>query len=150
MRYILIPLLLFFLTGCGWQPKKPEVSVGIESLRMLPSNGIVPRFEIGLHVVNTSPVDLHIKGVVYKLYLAGRKVLTGAAHDLPKIAAYSEADLKVTGSPDIFETIGFFKDLMTKTEESVDYEVDVAIDTGTLLPMLHTKKKGVLSLLSKR
>lgn len=148
MRFILplITLIVFF-TGCsGLNQKKPELSVGINSFNMIPGNSMVPRFEIGLHLVNTSPVDVDIKGIVYKIYLQDRQVLTGAANDLPKVPAYGEADIVVSGTPDLFETIGFFKDLMTEQKKDIDYVVDVAIDAGSFLPMIHTKKEGTLSL----
>ncbi len=144
---LLAAVMLLFLGGCsGLNTKKPELSVGINSFRMLPGDGMVPKFEIGLHIVNTSPVDVDIRGIVYKIYLQDRKIVTGAAHDMPKIAAYSETDVKVTGSPDIFETIGFFKDLMTERKEAIDYLVDVSIDAGSFIPTIHTKKEGKLSL----
>ena len=148
MRHLISFLtILFLLTGCsGLNRKNPELSVGINSFKMLPSQGVVPQFEIGLHIVNTGSVDVDIQGIVYKIYLQGRKIVTGAAHDIPKIAAYSEADVKVTGTPDIFETIGFFKDLMTEQKKDIEYVVDVAIDAGSFLPMIHTKKEGTLSL----
>ncbi|WP_300367237.1 LEA type 2 family protein [Hydrogenimonas sp.] len=146
-NFLLATVVLLFLGGCsGLNTKKPELSVGINSFNMIPTEGMVPKFEIGLHIVNTSPVDVEIKGIVYKIYLQDRKIVTGAAHNMPKIAAYSEADIKVTGSPDIFETIGFFKDLMTERKEAIDYVVDVSIDAGSFIPMIHTKKEGKLSL----
>jgi hypothetical protein len=139
--------LLAFLGGCsGLTPRKPELNVSVNSFEMVPGNGMVPRFRIGLHLVNTSPVDVKIEGVVYKVYLQGRKVLTGAAHDLPEVPAYGEADITVTGTPDLFESLGFFKDLMTERKESIEYVVDVGIDAGSFLPMIHTKKEGTLSL----
>ncbi|WP_201352173.1 LEA type 2 family protein [Hydrogenimonas urashimensis] len=151
VRLLSIATLLLFFTGCsGLNTKKPELSVGINSFTMVPGEGMVPRFEIGLHIVNTSSVDIDIKGIVYKIYLQKRKIVTGAAHDLPKIAAYSETDVKVTGTPDIFETIGFFKDLMSQKKEAIDYVVDVAIDAGSFIPMIHTKKEGQLSLAGRQ
>ena len=146
-RWMLLLTLLAWLTGCGGlSPQKPQLDVSIESFRMVPGESMAPRFEIGLRVVNTSAVDVHVKGVVYRVYLQGRKVLTGAAHDLPDIPAYSEKTITVTGAPDLFETLGFFKDLMTKPNGAVEYMVDVGIDAGTLIPIIHTKKEGVLSL----
>ena len=148
MRYLLSFLTLISLfTGCSQMNRaKPSLSVGINSFRMVPTQGVVPRFEIGLHVVNTGPADVDIRGVVYKVYLQNHKVLTGAANDLPEIPAYGERDILVKGTPDLFETIGFFKDMVSSNGGSVDYVVDVAIDAGSWMPMIHTKKEGRLSL----
>ncbi|WP_457596121.1 LEA type 2 family protein [Hydrogenimonas sp.] len=148
LRRLVIPFfMLLLLAGCsGLQPKKPELSVGIQSFALEPGDGVVPRFRIGLHIVNTSPVDVKVKGIVYKVYLDGRKILTGAANDLPEIGAYSEADITVSGTPDLFETIGFFKDLMSQRGEAIRYRVDVGVDVGSFMPMIHTEKEGTLSL----
>ncbi len=148
MKHMMIlSMLLLVFTGCaGLQKRKPELSVSVQSFRMLPGNGIVPKFEIGLHLVNTSPVDVDIKGVVYRVYLQERKILTGAANDLPKIPAYGQSDILVTGTPDLFETIGFFRDLMARPRENLKYRVDVDIDAGTWIPTIHTEKKGTISL----
>ncbi|WP_456450930.1 LEA type 2 family protein [Hydrogenimonas sp.] len=149
-QMLTMALTLWLLAGCsGLNRQKPELSVGINSFRMVPGDGMVPRFEIGLHVVNTSPVDVAIKGIVYKVYLDDRKILTGAANDLPEVPAYGEADITVTGTPDIFETLGFFKDLMGKRNGEINYVVDVAVDAGSFIPMIHTKKEGKLSLRGK-
>ena len=113
---------------------------------MAPGEGVVPKFEIGLHIVNTSAVDVDIKGIVYRVYLQGRKILTGAANDLPKIPAYGQSDILVTGTPDLFETIGFFRDLMARPSQNLKYRVDVDIDAGSWIPTIHTEKKGTISL----
>ncbi|WP_456381699.1 LEA type 2 family protein [Hydrogenimonas sp.] len=138
---------VLFLGGCSALPtKKPELSVSVNSFTMVPGSGMVPGFEIGLHVVNTSPVEIDIAGIVYRIYLQDREIVTGAAHDLPKIPAYGESDIEVTGTPDIFETLGFFRDMMSGKRERIDYLVDVSIDVGGFMPMIHTKKKGTLLL----
>ena len=145
-NFLLLLTTLFLLTGCsGLQKRKPELTVSVQSFRMVPENGIVPKFEIGLHIVNTSPVDVDIKGVVYRVYLRDRKILTGAANDLPKIPAYGKSDIVVTGTPDLFETIGFFRDLMGRPGKNLEYRVDIDIDAGSWIPMIHTEKKGTIS-----
>jgi hypothetical protein len=35
---------------------------------------------------------------------------------------------------------------MTERKEAIDYLVDVSIDAGSFIPMIHTKKEGKLSL----
>ncbi len=145
-NFLLLLTTLFLLTGCsGLQKRKPELTVSVQSFRMVPENGIVPKFEIGLHIVNTSPVDVDIKGVVYRVYLRDRKILTGAANDLPKIPAYGKSDIVVTGTPDLFETIGFFRDLMGRPGKNLEYRVDIDIDAGSWIPMIHTEKKGTIA-----
>jgi LEA14-like dessication related protein len=149
MRYFLsfVAWIVLF-SGCSSLNRTaPEISVGINSFRVLPSQeSMVPQFEIGLHIVNTGPSDIDIRGIVYKIYLQEHKIVTGAARDLPKIPAYGESDVLVKGRPDIFETIGFFREMMERRNGSIDYLVDVGIDVGSWIPMIHTKKEGKIDL----
>ena len=147
MKSIIFTLFasLFFLGCAGLQPTTPQPSVSINSFKVLPSNSIAPRFEINLRIVNTSREDLNIQGVVYTVELQGNEILTGVAKDLPTIESYSEANVSVSGSPDLFGSLGLIKDMMSKQEESMDYEVDVSMDIGSSYPMLHTTKSGKFS-----
>ena len=138
--------LLFFLGCAGLQPNVPEPIVSINSFKVLPSNSIAPRFEINLRIINTARSALEIEGVVYTVELQGNRILTGVAKDLPRIEAYSEGNVTVSGSPDLFGSFSLLGDLMKQQGESISYEVDVSIDTGDFYPMLHTTKKGEFSL----
>jgi len=147
LKYTIFTFLLsFFLSGCaGLQPDVPNPTVNINSFRVLPSNSITPRFEITLHIVNTSRESLNIQGVVYSVALKGNQILTGVAKDLPTIESYSEANVSVSGSPDLFGSFSLLKDMMENQGEVISYEVDVSIDIGSSYPMLHTTKKGEFS-----
>ncbi len=142
---LLFPLLL--LLGCAQlQPDLPKPAVSISGFKMLPSNGIVPHFEIDLRVVNTGRSPLDIDGVVYTVELAGNRILTGVAKDLPVIDAYSEGNVTVSGTPDLFGSLGFFQEMVRQRRDAVTYKVDVAIDVGTFYPTIRTTKSGMFSL----
>jgi len=64
---------------------------------------------------------------------------------LPTIESYSEANISVSGSPDLFGSFSLIKDIMGNEGKPISYEVDVSIDTGSFYPMLHTTKKGEFS-----
>ncbi len=140
-------LALLFLAGCaGLQPDMAKPTVSISGFKVLPSNGIVPRFEISMRVVNTGRTPLDIDGVVYTVELGGNRILTGVAKNLPVIEAYSEGNVTVSGTPDLFGSLGFFQDMMRERSEAVAYKVDVAIDVGTFYPTIRTTKRGTFSL----
>ncbi len=145
--WLLSIVLLLFIAGCaGLQPDLPKPTVSISGFKMLPSNGIVPRFEIAMRVVNTGRTPLDIEGVVYTVELSGSRILTGVAKDLPVIEGYSEGNVTVSGTPDLFGSLGFFQKLMKERSDAVDYKVDVAIDVGTFYPTIRTTKRGNFSL----
>ncbi|RUM61823.1 MAG: hypothetical protein DSZ03_07905 [Sulfurimonas sp.] len=140
-------LLLFLVGGCaGLQPDLPKPAVSISGFKMLPSNGIVPRFEIRMRVVNTGRTPLDIEGVVYTVELDGNRILTGVAKNLPVIAAYSEGNVTVSGTPDLFGSLGFFQKMVQERSDGIAYNIDVAIDVGTFYPTIRTSKHGTFSL----
>jgi hypothetical protein len=147
MKFVFTSFLVLFLVGCAQlNPNTPKPTVSINSFDIIPSGGITPRFKIGMRIINTSRDTLDIEGIVYTVELQGNKVLTGVAKDIPSIKSYSEANVSVSGSPDLFGSFGLIKDIMGQKSGKIDYEVDVAIDVGSLYPIIHTTKSGEFSL----
>ncbi len=147
LKLILTPLItLFFIACAGLTPSMPEPSVSINGFNVVPSAGITPRFEIQMRIINTSRETLNIEGIVYTVELQGNEVLTGVAKDIPSIAPYSEGNVSVAGSPDLFGSFGLIKDMMNKKSGTMEYEVDVAIDIGSSYPIIHSTKSGEFSL----
>jgi len=147
LKLFLLPLIIALLTACaGLTPTIPKPCVSINAFEILPSEGIAPRFKIGMRITNTSRETLNIKGIVYTVEIQGNNVLTGVAKNIPSIAPYSEGNVSVAGSPDLFGSLGLIKDMMSQKSENMEYEVDVAIDVGSAYPIIHSTKKGEFSL----
>jgi len=145
-RLVLGIFLSLFIFGCaGLQPTIPKPKVSINSFKAIPSNSIMPHFEIDLRVINTSREELNIQGIVYTIELQGNEILTGVAKDLSPIKSYSEENIKISGSPDLFGSFGLIKDMMNKPEDNLEYEITVSIDAGDSHPILHTTKTGNFS-----
>lgn len=139
-------LLLFMLSGCATlSPDFEQPSINVSSFRMLPSNSMVPRFEIGLHVINPNRIPLKLLGLTYEVELEGYRVLTGVASELPVIGAYAEGDVLLQASPDLFSTISLFTDLMNQPRETVQFHFSARLDVGKFLPKLHVEKAGQIS-----
>jgi len=147
LKLILTPFIVVFFIACaGLSPSVPEPSVSINGFNIVPSVGISPHFEIQMRIINTSRETLNIEGIVYTVELQGNEVLTGVAKDIPSIAPYSEGNVSVAGSPDLFGSFGLIKDMMSQKSGKVEYEVDVAIDIGSSYPIIHSTKSGEFSL----
>lgn len=141
-------LLLFgFFPACALlSPDFEEPSVNLTSFRVIPSNSIVPKFEIGLHVINPNRTALKLYGLAYNVELEGHRVLTGVANDLPVITAYGEGDVLLQASPDLFSTLNLFTDLMNQPRETFNFELEASLDIGRLLPKIRVKRSGVITL----
>lgn len=150
-RYFAFILGIMMLNGCATLQtdyKTPEVSV--TSFRALPSEGVSPRFEIGLHVINPNRSELSINGIVYSVKIEGHKILTGAANDLPVIEGYGEGDVTLQATADLFNSINLIADLMSQPRDTFTYDLDVDLDIGDFLPMIHVEKTGKIALHTTR
>ncbi len=144
-------LLLLLLLGCAsLRPDFEKPTVNVTSFRMIPAEGVVPRFEIGLHVINPNRTPLKLQGLAYNVDLEGHRILTGVSNKLPVIEAYGEGDVLLQASPDLFSTISLFTDLMNQPRESFEFKLQAALDVGGLLPKIRVEKSGQVSLAGQR
>ncbi len=149
-QLVLCGLVAFLLVGCATlSPDFEQPSVIVSSFRVLPTNSVVPKFEIGLHVVNPNRDPLKLVGMAYNVELEGHRILTGVASDLPVIAAYGEGDVLLQASPDLFSTISLFTDLMNQPREKFQFNFVARLDVGRFLPKIKVEKTGEINLKGK-
>lgn len=139
-------ILLF--SGCaGLQTSDyQDPAVSINTFKIVPSQGLAPRFEIGLRIVNPNREALELKGIAYTIDIEGNRILTGAANDLPVIEAYSEGDVTLQASTDLFGGLGLITDLMKQKSDKVTYDLHVKLDAGSFRPLVHVDRTGEMSL----
>ncbi len=146
MRKAYLFLVLLLLCSCATlSPVFEDPQIKLSSIRMLPSNGVLPEFEIGLHVINPNRLPLKLFGLSYELALEGHQVLTGVASDLPVIEGYSEGDVLLRATPDLFSTIGLFTELVNQPREQFNYSFSARLDVGKFLPKISVEKSGLIS-----
>lgn len=148
IRTLFACFIIITLTGCaGIQTDYETPVVTITSFETIPTDGVVPKFKIGLHIVNPNRTSLDLKGVSYTIAIEGHKIMTGVSNKLPHIEAYGEGDVELVAVVDLFSSIGFFTDLMTqKNRDSIHYSFKAKLDPGTFHPMIRVAKEGKLSL----
>lgn len=141
-------ILSLVISGCaGFQPGYETPTVTITSFDAVPAEGIIPRFQIGLHIVNPNRTRLQLKGVSYTVSLEGRDIITGVSNQLPEIEAYGEGNVLLNASVDLFNSMGFIGDLIrNQGKEQISYVLNTKLDAGALYPLIRVSKKGKLSL----
>ena len=141
-------LITGIFTGCATLQTDYETpSVSVSSFEVIPGKGVLPKFEIGLHIINPNRTALALRGVAYTVSIEGHKLLTGVSNDLPVIEPYGTGDVLLQGSVDVFSSIGFFTDLIrSKNKDNFSYSLDAKLDVGTLYPVIRVNKKGKISL----
>ncbi len=147
-RLLLVHLLVWFIvSGCATMPsdfKEPGVSVVSVTPRVL--NGVAPEFDIVLHVTNPNRSALDIAGLSYTVNLSGSQVIEGVANDLPEIAPYGEAEVKLSATADLFGSLRVLTGLLADPTSPVEFEFNAEIDVGTFYPMINVNRAGVISL----
>lgn len=146
-RMYLVNTLLLLLVGCASMPsdfEQPELTVS--SIMFRNSNSISPQFDIKLHISNPNRTALNMVGMAYTVHIAGNKVATGVANDLPVVEAYGEADMMVSATVSLFGSIKLLNDLMTRNSDQIEYAIDAKLDIGRTHPRINVNKSGVISL----
>lgn len=138
---------LFFVGACATLPsdfKQPGVSVISVTPRIL--NGVAPEFDIVLQVTNPNRSALDIAGLSYTVNLSGSKVIEGVANDLPEIAPYGEAEVRLSATADLFGSLQVLSSLLADPTRPVEFEFNAEIDVGSFYPMINVNRVGVISL----
>lgn len=136
-------LLTLVLQSCASLDSDYEQpTVTLSSFRALPSEGMVPSFEIGLHILNPNPGSFQLEGVVYTISIQGHDVVKGVGKDFPLIEGYSEETIKLTAAANLFAGIRLVMDFMQKPQEELEFEFEAKLDTGGFGPSLRVKEKG--------
>ena len=148
-RFVRGVIALMLLVGSGCATLGPDYetpAVNVSRIRALPSESIVPRFEIGLHIVNPNRNALALQGIAYTLKLEGHKLLTGVANDLPTIEGYGEGEVTLVASTNLLGSIRFFSELMNTNPETITYDLEAKLDPGGVQPVIIVVESGEISL----
>jgi len=148
VSWALFFILLLIFSGCaGFQPGYEKPTVTITSFEAIPTEGIAPKFHIGIHIINPNRTKLQLKGISYTVSIEGHRVITGVSNKLPEIEAYGEGNVMLNASVDLFNSIGFISELIrNQGKDQISYDLDTKLDAGVLYPLIRVSKKGKLSL----
>lgn len=135
------------LSACATlSPNWEEPTVTLNSFRALPSEGMAPAFEIGLTVINPNPDPLNLVGVVYTISLQGHEVVKGVGKDFPVIESYSQQQLTLTASANLFAGLRLFLDMINESQmgaaPALEYEFEARLDLGGLYPDIRISEGG--------
>ena len=132
--------------GGGYE--KPTVTVS--SFRALPSEGIMPNFEIGLRVINPNREALNLIGMSYTISLDGHELIKGVGNDLPVVEGYGEGTFTVTAATNLLAGVRLVNDLMNKPSDTFEYRFDAKLDVGRFSRAIRVRESGNISLGSAR
>jgi LEA14-like dessication related protein len=147
IQWLTAMLAVLMMAGCATlRPSFETPTLTVNSIRLLPSGNIVPKFEVGLHIINPNRSALRLHGIAYTLSLDGFKVLTGVANDLPTIEAYGQGDITLVATANMISSIRLLSDLLNQQRNTITYDLDAKLDLGGILPALHINESGDIDL----
>lgn len=143
-KRVVVLLLMTFIVACaGLTPTYEKPQVSVTSFALAPdSSGLVPRFNIGLHVINPNRSALPLVSMNYSVEVEGIRILNGAEPNLPRIKGYSSADIVIQVSPDLFASARLLNQLLSGQRDDLNYLFKAQLDVGSLMPYINIEEKG--------
>ena len=140
---VLLCSLFLLLPACAsLDPDYEQPTVTLKSFRALPSEGMVPGFEIGLNILNPNSSAFTLEGVVYTVSIQGHDVVKGVGKDFPVIEGYSEETIKLTAAANLFAGVRLIMDLMQTPAQELEFEFEAKLDTGGFGRSIRVKEQG--------
>lgn len=149
IRYLLPALVLaaIGLSGCAaGGPGYETPTVIVSSFRALPSDGVVPNFEIGLRVINPNSQALQLRGVSYSISIGGHELIKGVGHDLPVIDAYDQGDIVLEASANLVAGIRLVSEMINRPVQTLPYDFDAKLDVGGFRRAIRVRDSGEIAL----
>ena len=140
-------MLSVFLSACATlDPDYEDPTVTLSSFRALPSEGMIPSFEIGLRILNPNSQDLNLEGIVYTISLNGYELVKGVGKDFPVIEGYTESAVKLTATANLLAGMRLVNNMMKSQGGSFEYEFEAKLDLGGLYPSIKIRETGDINL----
>ena len=137
--------VLLFLQSCATlDPNYEEPTVILSSFRTVPSEGMVPSFEVGLRIINPNTTPLDLEGVVYSISLQGHELVKGVGKGYPQIESYSEGNITLSASANLLSGIRFITGMVKQKDEPLVYEFKAKLDLAGFYPSLRISETGTL------
>lgn len=70
--------------------------------------------------------------------------MSGVANNLPTIAPYDEADVKLHATANLLGGFKLITEMMSNPKEHIEYEFNARLDVGRFRPRIEVSQKGEL------
>ena len=145
-RFVVVCMFSLVASCASLYSELDPPKVNIESVKSLPSEGIGPRFEIKLRVMNPNKQDLDIAGISYSIDILDRELVSGVTSDVPLIPAYSEEVVTLNAGINMFQFLRLLSGLGKTNTDALGYRFSAKIDFNGFIPTQRVEETGVLNL----
>ncbi|UTA47756.1 LEA type 2 family protein [Simiduia sp. 21SJ11W-1] len=138
-------ILVVVLSGCaGIQPGLEAPEVKLVSVQPITSDGFHHRFAVGLAVTNPNATDISVRGMSYRIGIAGHDIFSGVANQVPVLPAYAETPVTVEVSASLMNVLALISDLSSRSPSELTYQLNAKLDVGTFMPAIRVEESGPL------
>lgn len=136
------------LSGCATLSESlesPEVSLA--SLRLVEAGIARQRYDLTLHVRNPNAIPLPVRGLAYRIDLAGERFAAGETLRSFTIPANGESQFELSITTDLLRSLSSLQRLIEQREQSLDYSIGGELQVD--LPLVRAipfSKSGALDL----
>jgi hypothetical protein len=135
------------LAGCATlTPDFDPPKVTVDSFRSIPSDGVGPRFEIGLRIANPNQQSLDVAGIAYDIEIMGKELVSGVSNEVPLIEGYSEETVTLTAGVNFISVLRLITDLGGQPTDQLEYKFKAKIDFNGFIPTQRVEESGVIAL----
>ncbi len=147
---LLLVLLCSACASMGTGEALDPPTVSLQSIRPVSGSGATPDFEITLRVVNPNNHSLNIAGVAYDVEVEGHELVSGVSNDIPRIDAYSEENVTLSASVNVFPLLRLLADVTSNEARTLEYQLKAKIDFEGLVPTQRISETGEIDLSGSR
>jgi LEA14-like dessication related protein len=118
----------------------PEVY--LTSLEPLQSEGLEPRFRVGLRFQNPNNKDIDVEGINFELDVNGRRLATGVSDEAFRLPKLGEARTTVTVTTSL---VDIARQMFALTSaQGVDYRLKGKVHIGGFMTSIPFERSGTL------
>lgn len=148
VRLLCVACLAVLATGCATLTdslESPEVTLA--GLRMVEAGFAKQRYDLTLNVRNPNGIPLPVRGLAYRIDLAGERFAAGETLKAFTIPANGESDFQLSVTTDLLRSLSSLQKMIEQREQSLQYSIGGELQVD--LPLVRAipfSKSGALDL----
>ncbi|TRX58022.1 LEA type 2 family protein [Thalassomonas sp. M1454] len=127
--------------------KEPEVEV--VKVKMLPMQGLDPRFAITLEIYNPNDFDLDFNSLSYQLQVNGAELFNGTKKPMPLLKKGSHQNVTLYGKAKLFNSFKVIKAIIKNPNKAVAYQLNAELEVSSMMPNYQFEHNGSFTPLPK-
>jgi LEA14-like dessication related protein len=132
------------LSGCTHIQPLQDLEVSLINLEPTTAAGLSPRFNVHLLVLNPNAQDLEIEGIILRLDINNKKILSGVSNQIPALKGYSETPVKIQTTVNLFDLFKLLTYLSQHSNNNIKYQLQTTIDPKGFIAF-NLNKEGFLN-----